>query len=113
MRLLNLFIEEYNVLKDLAIEFSSASSDYRRGYDIDFLVGLNGSGKSTILRLLAEIFLRLEGASGSQNTIPFGFTLTYSTVVGEKERVIGITNQDEEDKDRPFNERMLRVTLDQ
>ena len=60
MRLISLYVEEYRVLEKLAIDFGSSQSEVTKslqpGYCLDFLVGLNGSGKSTVLHLLSRIF---------------------------------------------------------
>lgn len=47
MRLKSLYIEEYKILKDFSIDFSS---------NLSVLIGENGSGKSSIIECLAYIF---------------------------------------------------------
>ncbi|HHW85560.1 MAG TPA: AAA family ATPase [Chloroflexi bacterium] len=66
MRLLRLYIHEHRVLKELDIRFdparrydqseADARDVFKRNFHLDFLVGVNGTGKSTVLRLLARIF---------------------------------------------------------
>lgn len=78
MKLLQLRVGDYRVLRDLTIDFDlparfDADID-DPSYAIDFLVGVNGTGKSTVLRALGEIFRRLEGSTRSAN---FPFEITY------------------------------------
>jgi predicted ATPase len=59
MRLLRLYIHEHRVLKELDLYFGPpyvSIADMERRYNLDFLVGVNGTGKSTVLRLLGRIF---------------------------------------------------------
>ena len=51
MQLKRLYIKEYKLFKDFTYEFPC---DYQRY--INVLIGINGSGKSTILEVIAEIF---------------------------------------------------------
>ena len=76
MRLLRLHLGDYHVLHDLKIEFEPVerARQAERPYSLDFLVGVNGSGKSTVLRALADIF---QGLSGEQQAIKFAFEIEY------------------------------------
>lgn len=59
MRLLRFYIHEHRVLKGLDISFDPEGniiSESQRNYHLDFLVGVNGTGKSTVLQLLGRIF---------------------------------------------------------
>lgn len=112
MRLKSLKIEGYDVLRDFEIAFSPTVENESDGFDIDFLVGLNGSGKSTILRLISEIFVRLEGASGEQNIFPFRFSISYVLKVDGRLRTIMITNQKTDASDNHPMPSKLQVFLD-
>ena len=74
MKLLRLWIGKYRVLEDITIEFAASTNrglGHRSAtYALDFLVGVNGTGKSTVLRALGEIFQRLAGDSRKAN-FPF------------------------------------------
>lgn len=78
MKLLRLTISDYRVLHEFSIDFSplqtSTDADVRPDYALDFLVGVNGTGKSTLLRALGEIFQRL---AGDTNQARFGFCIEY------------------------------------
>lgn len=76
MRLLHLYLGDYRVLNDLRIEFDILGRGRQRdrSYNLDFLVGVNGSGKSTVLRALAEIF---QGLSGEKQVVDFPFSIEY------------------------------------
>ena len=63
MRLLRLYLGEHRVLKELDIPFDMSAyrlSGDEQPYHLDFLVGVNGSGKSTVLRVLAYIFQSIQ-----------------------------------------------------
>jgi len=69
MQLKKLYIKDYKILKDFTIEFPYDFEQY-----ISILIGTNGSGKSTILEVIAQIFsdvLLNEKAK-------FGFEFEYS-----------------------------------
>ena len=51
MQLKRLYIKEFKVLKEFTYEFPFDSKQYN-----NILIGINGSGKSTILEAIAEIF---------------------------------------------------------
>ena len=93
MKLEKLYVQEYRVLKDLTIYFSRGAPvepNPQSGYTLDFLVGVNGTGKSTVLQLLGRIFNALQQA----DSFPIPFELVY--VLGNQDdqnlRRITITN---------------------
>ncbi|MCA9065334.1 MAG: AAA family ATPase [Planctomycetaceae bacterium] len=83
MRLRYLHLPNYGVLKDLKVRFdremlfSQPGELHRRG-DLHFVVGLNGTGKSSLLRAIYETFRWLEGINGKSidPRIPFPFPVT-------------------------------------
>lgn len=80
MKLIRFHIGDYLVLRDLKIDFGDLTprshlTEQPRQYAIDFLVGVNGTGKSTVLRLLGAIFKALE--SSTLDDIKTGFLLEY------------------------------------
>jgi len=58
MKLRYLHLGNYPPIKDMAVSFASGSP-LQRECAIRFVVGVNGSGKSNLLRALAEVFLAL------------------------------------------------------
>lgn len=58
MRLLRFYIHEHRVLSQLDLRFDPGApvENEERNYHLDFLVGVNGTGKSTVLRLLGRVF---------------------------------------------------------
>ncbi|HBY94537.1 MAG TPA: hypothetical protein DEP84_11360 [Chloroflexi bacterium] len=81
MKLIRFKIENHFVLKGLDITFGefqdkSPITGKRQTYAIDFLVGVNGTGKSTVLRLLAAIFKAIESGT-LDGDIQTGFELEY------------------------------------
>lgn len=58
MRLRYLHLADYPPIKDMAVRFASGSP-LQRECAIRFVVGVNGSGKSNLLRAVAEVFLAL------------------------------------------------------
>lgn len=64
MRLLRLYVGDYRVLRDVDIYFDYGElRDPYGKYHLDFLVGVNGTGKSTLLRFLLQLFHALESSS--------------------------------------------------
>lgn len=64
MQITSLYIDDYKLLKDFTINFSK---------DVSILIGINGSGKSSILECLAQIF----SDAYLQEKSKFGFKLEY------------------------------------
>lgn len=74
MRLRYLHVKDLPPLEDVAIEFKHESL-LGRQCAIRFVVGVNGSGKTRLLRALTEVFVQLERASELE--LPFPVTLAY------------------------------------
>lgn len=106
MKLQRLYIDKYRVLKDLNIKFSSSAEHpialaRRPDYALDFLVGINGTGKSTVLQLLCDLMQRLERIA--QAPIPYLFILEYELNEGNQRRRIKVSNiPDEEDEETEY-----------
>jgi predicted ATPase len=64
MQINSLYIDDYKLLKDFTINFSK---------DVSILIGINGSGKSSILETIAQIF----SDAYLQEKSKFGFRLEY------------------------------------
>lgn len=94
MQLKSLYIKDYKILKDFTIEFPY---DYKRY--ISVFIGANGSGKSTILEAIAQIF----SDTILNQTAKFGFELEYSV------KLEGIIEQTSTASD--FNSTCILVTL--
>lgn len=69
MQLKSLYIDNYKILKDFTIDFPYDFKKY-----ITVLIGTNGSGKSTILEAIAQIFSSVY----LNEKAKFGFELAYS-----------------------------------
>ena len=91
MKLKNLFLQQYRVLRNLNIEFSPNETQlptHAPSYCLDFLVGVNGTGKSTVLQGLFDVMRKIERNA----PIEYGFYLEYELGVGEETRSITLTN---------------------
>ncbi|MCS6841141.1 MAG: AAA family ATPase [Roseiflexaceae bacterium] len=73
MKLRRLFIDEYLLLRDLDLRFDRPGRLDTGSYALDFLVGVNGSGKSTVLRALAQIIADLR----ADRATDFSYVLEY------------------------------------
>jgi predicted ATPase len=96
MRIEHFTVQEYQVLHQLTLNMdlgSQSMPDVQKTYKLDLIVGVNGTGKTTLLRLLAELFQRLEN---KQQDIPFKFSITYLLRNKDEEIKITISNQDED-----------------
>ncbi len=72
MRLRYLHLPDYGVLRDLKVEFREETILDRKG-SLQFVVGLNGTGKSSLLRAVYETFRWLE----AERVPPFPVALVY------------------------------------
>ena len=94
MKLLSFCLDDYRVLRQLGVPFvrnsNEASTDSSNTeYALSFLVGVNGTGKSTVLRALFEVFHKLP----TNQPIPFGFEIEYMVGVGTETQKIRIVNK--------------------
>lgn len=73
MRVLRLYIGEYRVISKLDLRFDPGQPQEVKGrnYHLDFLVGVNGTGKSTALRLLGRIFKGVQKSFDELRDLPF------------------------------------------
>jgi len=94
MKLLSLRLLQYRVLQNFTLSFEQATLN-NATYAIDLIVGVNGTGKSTLLRALAELFFTLDIPTQHPS---FGFEITYqlrSTDDPHKMDTILISNLEE------------------
>ena len=94
MRLLRLYLGSYRVLRNLEIRFgrptlNEARPAYASSYGLDFLVGVNGTGKSTVLRAIADLMQKLE----RNESIPFPFEMEYELGVSDARRTVKLSNR--------------------
>ena len=74
MKLIRLYIKDHLLLHELNLRFDrDGRLDEKESYRLDFLVGVNGSGKSILLRTLVEIFTSLQTGEGAE----FQYELEY------------------------------------
>ncbi len=105
MKVESLYIEEYRILRDLAIDFSrggNSTLNPQSGYTLDFLVGVNGTGKTTVLQFLGRLLVALY----EQDTFPISFKLVYTLTGVESgaERRVTVTNIPDESDGTRTNE---------
>lgn len=89
MRILRLYIARHLILRDLDLRFDRRGRIDTGAYALDFLVGVNGSGKSTVLRTLAQIINDLHAGRPTE----FEYTLTYELHRREEPEVVTITRE--------------------
>ncbi len=83
MQLKRLYIKDYKILKDFTIEFPYDFKKY-----ISVFIGANGSGKSTILEAIAEIFSSLF----LSKKLKFDFEIEYSILADDIKSKFSFTN---------------------
>jgi predicted ATPase len=93
VKLLRFYVGYYKVLHDLDIRFGrptkvGTNPAERYSHSIDFLVGINGTGKSTVLHALAHVLRALERGA----PVTFPFELEYELDVVDQLRHIKFSN---------------------
>lgn len=91
MRLRRLYLGDYRVVRDLDIRFGPPGNERQPGdasYGLDFLVGVNSTGKSTVLRALADLMRRLE----RHESVSYPFELEYELGSPDQTRKIRFSN---------------------
>ena len=76
MKLNSLYIDDYKLLKNFSIKFSK---------DVSIIIGINGSGKSSILETIAQIF---SDAVLNQKS-KFGFKIDYELSIYKLRSALG------------------------
>lgn len=99
MKLHSIKIADHRVLHNFKLEFQNAPAGQE--YALDLIVGVNGTGKSTLLRALATIFRCLERGEMP----PFGFEVTYQRD-GSEPTTLNNLNEESE----PLADGLLRVS---
>src|SRR5262249_2477310 len=113
MRLRRLYLGDYRVVHDLDIHFGPLETDgvpqtHGASYGLDFLVGVNSTGKSTVLRAIADLVRKLE----RQAPIPFLFELEYDLGPPEHRRKIKLSNLPDEFQDEMVAGDTTRLWVD-
>lgn len=83
MRLRYLYLPDYGVLKDVKVTFDHEGILDRKG-SLQFVVGLNGTGKSSLLRAVYEAFRCLDRGE----VPPFPVALAYETTRDRERRLV-------------------------
>jgi len=109
MRLLRCYIHSYRVLSKLDVHFDprALQDDPERKYHLDFLVGVNGTGKSTVLRLLARIFRGVTVSFAALSDLPF--ILEYYRESDRRKIYIANIHPDSEGNMQPLNQYFVRT----
>jgi len=78
MRLRYIYLPDYGPLQDVAVVFGKNQHIEKRPGAVNFVVGLNGTGKSSLLRAIYDVFQSL-----SREELPmFPVTIAYDILVG-------------------------------
>lgn len=104
MRLLRLYVGQHRVLRELDMHFDptgphEVNEVNERKHHLDFLVGVNGTGKSTVLRLLGQIFRGVQASSMLETPFILEYWLDNQK---QKVRVANIHPRDKTPLDRYF-----------
>ncbi len=109
MKLLSLHLKDYRVLHGFTLNLEEQRNALLQlnntQYTLDLIVGVNGTGKSTLLRAIAEIFRRLE----AETDFSFGFEIDYELMVAQQSTRILISNLSVEQQ--PLSEKQFRFRV--
>jgi predicted ATPase len=114
MRLRRIYLGDYRILRDLDIRFGppgaeDAPQTHSPSYSLDFLVGVNSTGKSTVLRALADLVRKLERHA----PIPYPFELAYDLGLSDQKRQVKLSNlPDDPDAETTVAVEPLRLWVD-
>lgn len=102
MKLEQLYIADYRVLRGLTLHFERTSSRqidiaFRKGYALDFLAGVNGTGKTTALQFIGRLFAHLYSSDHFAEPFDLTYTIDSPTAdeVGKQVRVKNTPIEDE------------------
>ncbi len=105
MRIQHFFIQEYRVLHELTLPFEQQSQENQSPrYKLDLIVGVNGTGKSTLLKLLAELFQLLDNDRIPDFTFSIQYLLHQESL---NPLIINISNRDEDKQKKVESEQEL------
>src|SRR5215471_1992583 len=113
MRLRRLYLGDYRVVRDLDIRFGPSETNgmpqtHSASYSLDFLVGVNSTGKSTVLRAIADLVSKLERHA----PVPFLFELEYDLGSPEHKRRVKLSNLPDEFQDETVPGDTTRLWVD-
>ena len=105
MKLEQLYVRNYRVLRDLTLHFERTLSHrpgvvIRQGYALDFLAGVNGTGKTTALQFIARAFAHLYSSDHFAELFDLTYTLgaLADNHSGSQVRISNIPAEDEQPK---------------
>lgn len=94
MRLLTFHPQRYRNLQDLRVIFTrNPDIAYESGCSIRFLIGVNGTGKSNLLRFLSAIFAALNEGYPSFNRSNPAYSAAFDLTYELRDKVINITSE--------------------
>lgn len=112
MKLIKFYIDQYRVLRDIGINFERTDDDLMKshqGYALDFLAGVNGTGKTTVLQILAKLFNTLQ-TEIYNFPIPVELIYSIQKPTGEDE-IITVSNIEPDDQE--YSNNKLVHTIDE
>ena len=115
MKLDSLHIGDYRVLRDFTLHFErenvrQSAVKLREGYALDFLAGVNGTGKTTALQFVGRLFAHLYATDHFAE--PFELTYTVGSSADDpSENRVQITNFPPEDEQDSIQSAQLRYRV--
>lgn len=112
MKLRELHVGEFKVLRNLTIQFalpvgstSPVPLPHSPSYSLDFLIGINGTGKTTVLKALSDLIKKLENSSYIEYRFWLEYDLGEDKRKDKPKRKILLSNVEED----PDNEEATRI----